>query len=262
MRIAICISGQPRYLEEGYYFINKYFNNYNVDFFIHTWWEDSYIDNVFMFTNTKRDGLYDKNTIKKIYKYYNPKKIIVEPQKIFELSNEVNYGGLHPLSVYSMFYSMKCSNELKKTYEQENNFKYDLVIRSRFDIVINHFNLNIMKLNLDYLYLSGEIHKGGQINVPNDQFCISSSDNIDYYSSLYDNLENYIKAGHKKCVGEQLLKYHLITKGNKKIYFSDKHELLTNGWWQFSTNDCNCWSHSNAQEIIDECLNFKSKLNE
>jgi len=262
MRIAVCISGQPRYLEEGYYFLNKYLSEYNIDFFIHTWWDQSYIGNEFIFTNTKRDGLYDKHTLDKIKKYYNPKGLIVEPQKVFETSNEVEYGGLHPVSVYSMFYSINSSNNLKKKFEKENNFKYDLVIRTRFDIVINNFNLNLKELDLNYYYLGGEIHRGGQINVPNDQFCISSSDNMDYYSSLYNNLENYINEGHRIFVGEQLLKYHLINKGNKKVYFTDKNELLTNGWWQFSTNGCGCWRDCNAQEIINECINFKNKINE
>ena len=261
MRIAICISGQPRYLEEGYFFINKYLSNYDVDFFIHTWWDESYVGNDFLFTNIERDSRYDKDTINKITKYYKPKGLIIEKQKKFEISNDVDYGGLHPLSTYSMFYSIKCSNGLKKKYEYENDFKYDLVIRTRFDIVINHFNLNLKDLDSDYFYLGGEIHRGGQINVPNDQFCISSSKNMDYYSDLYDNLENYIKEGHRVIVGEQLLKYHLITKGNKKVYFTDRNELLTNAWWQFSKNDCNCWNNSNAQETITECINFKNKLN-
>ena len=262
MKIAICISGQPRYLEEGFYFINKYFHNYNVDYFIHTWWDEEYIENEFLYTNIKREGKYDKDTINKINKYYKPKSFLFEKQKLFETSNEVNYRGLYPLSVYSMFYSIKCSNELKRKYEKENNFTYDLVIRTRFDIVINNLNLNLLDLDLDYFYLGGEIHRGGQINVPNDQFCISSSSNMDYYSSLYDNLEKYIKEGHNIFVGEQLLKYHLINKGDKKVHFSSKYELLTNGWWQFSINDCNCWENNNPQKIIKECIEFKNKTNE
>jgi hypothetical protein len=260
MKIALCLSGQPRYLEEGFYFIQKYLlSKYKIDVFIHTWWDEDDINKNFKFTNIKRNGTYDPESLKKIEEFYSPKKMMVEPQIIFESFEEVNYGGLHPISVPSSFYSLMKSNDLKKEYEKNNKFKYDVVIRCRFDIVINNFGLDLEKLNLDKIYVGGEIHYGGQQNVPNDQFAISSSENMDYYSSVFEMISKYYKEGFRTFVGEQLLKHHLITIGLKEVYFCNNNELLTNAWWQFSMNDCNSWNRTDNREIEDVNL-FKRNL--
>jgi len=261
MKIALCLSGQPRYIEEGYYFINKYLlNKYDIDVFIHTWWDDSFKNNEFNFTNIKRNSLYDEDAIIKLVKYYNPKKIIHEPQILFETFNNVNYESVNPISVFSMFYSIKQSNELKKSYEQENNFLYDLVIRCRLDIVFGRFNLKLENMDSNYMYVGGEHHYGNYPYYPNDHFCISSSENMDYYSNLYDKLEIYRNEGYNRFIGERLLKYHLIDKGNKQINFCQLNELLTTAWWQFSVNDCGFQSQVDTQNIFKEFKEFKEKL--
>ena len=37
VKIAYCLYGQPRNLEEGYKTISKFVENYDVDFYYHTW---------------------------------------------------------------------------------------------------------------------------------------------------------------------------------------------------------------------------------
>ena len=135
-RVALCLSGQPRYIDQGYYFIYKHLlSKYDIDVFIHTWWNSDYIGDDFQMTNLKRDARWDKDTLLKISKYYNPKKIKTEDQKEFDYFRDVDYGGQHPISPYSMFYSIKESNKLKTQFEIENNFKYDIVIRCRFESI-------------------------------------------------------------------------------------------------------------------------------
>jgi hypothetical protein len=180
MRIALCLSGQPRYLDEGYFFIKNYLlDRYEIDVFVHTWWDESYSGNEFGNTNISRSCRYDPKTIEKIESYYSPKKFSFEKEKDFsffseelfkqqnkefDFYTEMNYGGLHPIAPYSFYYSVKMCNQLKSEYEEEHNFSYDLVIRTRFDIVLKSFNINLKDVNSSLIYVAGE-HQIGRAHV-------------------------------------------------------------------------------------------------
>jgi len=219
-KIALCISGQPRYIDEGYRQLYEFIlSKYNVDCFIHTWWTDD-LKNKQVILNDERKFIWDENTIEKMTKYYKPKLIMIQPQKIFNIFNDINYETLNPQSVFSMFYSIKIANDLKKIYEKENNIKYDLVIRCRTDIKFNKFNINLNNLNQEYVY-ADFVHT----NIVNDQFAISSSKNMDIYSYLFDMMNEYKNSGFKGFVGERLLTHHL-NLNNLKLYFN--REFLQN----------------------------------
>jgi hypothetical protein len=149
---------------QTYNSIKNIINKYNPDIFLHSW---------------------SKKYEKEIYELYKPKKFLVEEQKIFDINLE-NYGiniesnidewkisnnmkegyirqykhlkdknyffkelQLQAFRSSSKWYSSKISLELKKEYEEENNFKYDLVILTRFDLSLRcHQDFNILsKIN-------------------------------------------------------------------------------------------------------------------
>lgn len=223
MKIAFCLSGQPRWLDHGLQNIKSAFSSYDIDYFVHTWWDKSLV-NKKTTLNSNRSFLWEENTLEKIISELTPKGIISEPPKTFSVYNDANYETLTPNSVHSMFYSIMVSNEIKKLYEKVNNFKYDLVIRCRFDIVFHVFNLNLYSLdsnNKIYTY-----HTGAE-QLPNDHFAISSSVNMDYYCDLYNNLEKYYREGFRGFIGERLLNYHLNKKDNIK-YYTNEQELAVN----------------------------------
>ena len=151
MKIALCLSGLAKGKNDigrdsgGIEFsINHFrenlFNKYDVDVFVHSW---------------------SVNCEDEIHTLFNPKKAIIENQIIFD-STDIVVGngeeeqirgkaianGVNPdkaLSNYkppqnscqqckSMLYSRKKSIELKREYEVENNFEYDFVLLSRFDV--------------------------------------------------------------------------------------------------------------------------------
>ena len=117
-------------------------------------------------------------------------------------------------SVQSMWYSIKMANHLKTEYEKAHNFKYDVVIRSRMDVIIH-------ALSLDRLTETGCVYTdcvGENMDFPNDQFAVSDSASSDYYSSLYDNLTSYKDEGFTWFVGERLLKYHMAKTNIKSCY--------------------------------------------
>jgi len=220
-KIALCLSGQPRYVHEGYLNIKKHIlDKFNVDVFVHTWYNENDIGKQFELSpnlNYNRQCKLEPTVISDIIELYKPIKIAHEIPKSFQTYGSVDYGLCLPNSVHSMFYSICKSNELKRIYETEHDFIYDLVIRCRFDVEINSFSIE--DVDDSVYYVSGEIHRSCQLNVPNDQFCISSSFNMDLYSNLYNKLDEYYINGFKLFVGEQLLKHHLIEVNNKSVVF-------------------------------------------
>lgn len=117
MKTAVCISGQPRFLQEGYSTIyHNLIRELDADVFIHSWYN---------------------NVDKLILDLYKPTSYSIELPK--DISNS-----------QSMFYSIYEANRLKKEYEEKNNFVYDCVIRCRFDLFIlspfEEVDLNFLNL--------------------------------------------------------------------------------------------------------------------
>lgn len=107
-KTAICISGNVDYALKTLSTYNTYFFHYgelDADVFIHTW-----------VTNDNQE------TIEKVKSLYKPTKILIESNQ-FECENE------------STLYSMMMSNELKKDYENENGFNYEMVIKHSFNVM-------------------------------------------------------------------------------------------------------------------------------
>jgi hypothetical protein len=115
-KTAICISGQLRTGIEAYPGFKKFFNSLgNYDVFYHTWTLDAPVS-------------------QHVQELYNPVVFVEEPapdtaQQVKESSFGV------------MLYSIMKANELKKKYEIENNFRYDLVIKTRFDLAFSEDSL-------------------------------------------------------------------------------------------------------------------------
>jgi hypothetical protein len=216
MKIALCLSGQPRYLDEGYKQIyENILSKYSVDTFIHTWWDSAITNQKMIGSDHNRTYFWKEDTIQLIKEYYSPIEFLYEPQIEFETYSDVNYELLTPMNVHSMFYSIQESNELKIKYEQENNFVYDAVVRCRFDILFNKFDIKLIDLDLNLIncYMLND-------EFPNDQFAISSSFNMNIYSKIFSNLEKYKQSGWTGFIGERLLKHHLEMNNlnfNKKI---------------------------------------------
>lgn len=144
----------------------------DMDIFIHTW---SY--------EKKRD----------IELLYNPIASIFEPQIDFTtVANSINTPiesdpSNQKKHIISRWYSTQQSIKLKSNYEIENNFKYDLVMISRFDCKYSG-EWNLSKLNPELFYISGGWPGNYDIEYP-DLWFISNSYNIDKLGTLYDKLE-------------------------------------------------------------------------
>ena len=137
-RIAVCFSGQARYWKESADNIKMFFNYsqhhhhhfhneivpIEVDYFIHTW--DT---NTWRYPKTNHGKFFDEkvDNIEEIREFYNP--ICIEQ----ETYNSKQY----PRAWDPMFHSLTKSLMMKRNYELENNFEYDVVVKARLDVIYN-----------------------------------------------------------------------------------------------------------------------------
>lgn len=181
-RTAVLLSGYVRHFSRNKKtHIEFLLNNPNIDVFIHTWTDVGYknrkceqhgqiwIDNQSPMTN-----------IDELISVYKPKAYLVEENANFlhtaSLVGKLDKIFLHygqakddaSRYITSQLYTIKKCFSLMEEYEIENDFKYDVVIKMRFDFNIMKFDYpNILKDSLaDIIYFphahsSSHSHPGG-----------------------------------------------------------------------------------------------------
>mgnify|MGYP003676164788 FL=1 len=196
MKTAICISGQPRQINEAYDNIKKnLIDPYSPDIFIHLWLDPINMGQDLINSWGKNVGEVEYGVLSNVYDKYKPKKIKVENQIPFKhvdnLPKEVKEKNEnYHFNMVSMLYSINEANNLKIQYEIENEFKYDIVVRNRFDLELRS-DINLLTLNLnEKIYCLKDCP---YYNGVNDQFAVGNSENMDILSSTYKDLGGFIK---------------------------------------------------------------------
>ena len=168
MRIAVLLFGQPRYIEHSAKFILEEFtfDGHDTDFFCHFWrhTEDISEKSALMVQDVEKDFIE-----RKVKDVLSPKSFTIEektePLSLassmkelqLKINNNKKYFGHIPqhrtserrdtvfdASLGSFFQdisqhlSVEKVVKLKQKHEEENNFKYDLVIRIRADLFFKH----------------------------------------------------------------------------------------------------------------------------
>lgn len=206
MKVAVCISGQPRGARDTFpYIYNNIILPNNADVFFHVNFDSDTL--TMEKTHIGRgDCTLDKNIIDDLVQLYKPVAYIVEkPRNFYKPSVIVPEGRLKMSKAYnptvgwsdeehryhvlkqimSMYYSIFKANELKENYSTEKGFTYDYVIRIRFDIVPLE---PILCSTLDprFLYYQDLSQPQGQIS---DWINIGSNMVMNVYSSIYTHFE-------------------------------------------------------------------------
>ena len=219
---------------------DQFLSKYDVDVFIHCW---------------------DVNLKKEIFELYKPKLSIFEKQKQFltppyvRVNNKfINDAYRRTQNHYSRWYSTKKVIELKHKYELENNFSYDFVLLTRFDLYFQNpiifeklnpnifysapwcYNINILGKEIpnstyynwkkNYMPFPISFHK--HHHMPNihgiaDLWFLSNSSNIDMFSSLFDNLDDYLK--FIEVSNHKLAMHHLLKTGLHKKHLYIGHRF-------------------------------------
>lgn len=144
MKIAICLSGQPRTWEKCYKRWFEIFSSQGeIDFFFHLWDYNTLPNLLASYNGGMKitDEKISEDEKNRIIETFKPKKFLFEPRKEIkywncELPESQQFGPW----CREQFYSIYRASLLKREYEIENSMQYDLVIRLRTDLYIldNH----------------------------------------------------------------------------------------------------------------------------
>lgn len=205
MRVALCFSGLPRFIEQTHvYWKNSILDPYGPDVFVHCWKSGSDHE--------------DKLTETQITNLYQPKLFQHAHVPQFNVASYVERIWPHritPQNQFSQFTGIKRSQQLRQQWEQQHNFVYDVVIRARFDWYLRHVQLEINH-NVNVAHtptLAGHVFHFHGLGLDlvgiNDQFAYGSSKTMTMYGKLVDNIP-YLYHHHKiDFCGELFLKAHM-----------------------------------------------------
>jgi len=220
MKIAVCLSGQPRTWRQCYDTWNILFKDLKknenlkdedieVDYFIHTWDFNSKPYSVWTRERWGMDGFIappaDNQTSEEILDYIKtiqPKEFLIESE-VKSLSTKdsldvrtqfrTNSVQWCPLSwASSQLYGIMMSGHLKRQYELDNGFRYDMCVRLRPDLYFNELNRKILSVEFNkpkpktIFSCHGYATEEMPYHAIGDIFFYSDSETYDIISSMYN----------------------------------------------------------------------------
>jgi hypothetical protein len=221
VRIALCLSGQPRSVKQGYEFVKRNILDGNdVTVFCQVW---------------EADGAGDLDL-------YKPEVMLMEKSLNTDLSKYTNVPPPQPnwkvkdpaRSTWNQLYAIEVANTLKSVYEQNENMKFDWVIRSRYDFAIN-VKIPFAELDNSKLYIPN-CRQVPNRDFGNDQFAFSSSENMDKYADTYTHLDRFYDSGIQMMC-EDMMSANWKVKGlvgENLVYCNINHPFppgAYNGTW-------------------------------
>tara|TARA_R110000772_G_scaffold89631_3_gene185605 strand:- start:1151 stop:1864 length:714 start_codon:yes stop_codon:yes gene_type:complete len=215
MKIAICISGQPRNYKESFNSLDEHFlKKYDCDVYFHSW-KASTFESTNFGTGNKKYQLSEEQ-YEELLELYRPKSFIYEEPVVFDASGYKCPIWRQPLNnTLSMFYSIHKACQLV-----EGN--YDYIVRARFDLDYSKFNLDlpqygiaIPKWNTDPRVSSRgyydvfAVGKPAEMLVYSQVFCNAIS-YITNDSQILEHLQGGWPGQDSPLRNEYLLKWHLL----------------------------------------------------
>jgi len=236
MKIALCISGQPRMWEKGFeYHYKNIIKDNDVTVFLHSWEMPA-------------------EQMQAISEKYNAYSFITSPNPTIDLSKYTNTPSPSPnwkvkdgrMSTYAQLYAIKECMQTKCDYEKYTNMKFDWVVRSRFDFAIN-VRIPFEEMDNSKLYIPN-CRMSSNRNFGNDQFAFSSSNNMDKYADAYNHIDKFYDSGVQYMMEDFMSanwkRNDLV--GNNLVYCDVNHPFPPgpyNGTW-----------HSLLREDMEEWL--------
>lgn len=120
MKVAVSFSGQPRIINNALKSWKRLIQTYNADVFIHAWNDNNY-------------------SAQSLCEMFSPKLSIIDEPKQFNVdlyTERLIYS--NPQNVLSMWTSILSSFNLTRSYND-----YDIIIRGRFDVGFDPFELTL-----------------------------------------------------------------------------------------------------------------------
>jgi hypothetical protein len=220
VRVALCLSGQPRCLDQCFESLKQYIiDPYHADVFFH-FWNTSYVAspaNLNKIWYEKEETNWERFDSGYAYKYIHlmrPKRFVVSPQldfdtKLYQQNCTFANSRMQAksfLNVISMFYSIWQADCCRIEWETIQGFAYDRVIRCRTDLLFSETPAIEDGVNLS---IPEDMNYGGL----NDQFAFSGGYNMLVYSECFQALEALFRAGtnfHPETLLRDHIKQHNI----------------------------------------------------
>ncbi len=223
MKIAVCLSGMMRNFENTYPNFKKHII-------------DQHMPDIFFCGYPNSKGL--EYCREKLISFYNPKDFILN-----EYNEEIRKKICNNEDIFknnvrtetkinnflSQLYNIYQSDILRQKYELKNNFKYDVVIRSRIDVFyFKKFELEeLLMAKYGYVLIPTEWDfKSVDNRAVSDSFAMTNSQNMSKYSNLFNNYEKLFNEG-THLHPETLFGVHMLDQRLNRI------EIKGHGWYKF-----------------------------
>lgn len=213
MRIAIIVSGLPRFFKSSYPYLKKLLlDKYNCDIFAHIWdfsrWEEP--PGKSSFVRYSNEG-----TIEEYKELYNFKNSIIHTYNE-EWDNYFNdllikLGGEIRSDCYIKRYLSMLFGIQKSFQSVENINEYDIVVRTRSDLIfLGEIPPELIENRVNC------VDRYGSSNGCGDCFAFGTVEFMKHYANLFDKCEEYYKV--METVNTELwLPYHLREQNYSKI---------------------------------------------
>lgn len=200
-RIAVCISGLARTFDKTIDdFHSKVISgNHDFDIFLSTWTDlDSKVSTE---AAVRSGGVCDGSLSEKSLDAYGAKSVEVEKlfewdPKLVEKYNKNKHTHCFVPATLFMLYKIWSADLMRRKAEESFGFKYDLVVRTRFDLrMTEHVSYDIGDNNIAVPPMTDDKCKQFNRAWVNDTFAIGTSDAMKAYADLYLNVEKMFDAG-------------------------------------------------------------------
>jgi len=188
----------------------------SVDVFCHTWDIEESVTSSWWKENKGDNPPTPTVNRQEIEEAYHPVKLIIEPSIQFDESAYKINASIPVAGILSMLHTQRRAFELLKEYEEENKFRYDVIIKTRFDLLYElspEFNKQVtdcLSSNCVYLPSSNPYELAGSSS---DIFALGSRSEMEKYFSFCSNFqkatEYYFKAGYRQLIPEFCMTVYL-----------------------------------------------------
>ena len=246
-----------------------------IDVFCHTWDIKESLSPAWWKTNENNDILPPVVDEAEFVSMYCPIRYQIETSRQFG-EPDLGINSSIPLAgICSMLYSQLQAFRLLKKYEQQRGFHYDIIIKTRYDLVyeIAPAFEKLVRLSLDnkciFLPSSNPYELAGAYS---DIFALGTRHEMEKYFSFNDHLDEaasiYNEKGYREMVPELFMSVYLKNKSvpmRETVGFRI-HILRMNGE-KFSINSDKHFEGNSPlcfyKPIIEKCISFlPSKSNE
>lgn len=245
MKVAIQLYGQPRYVTDSYLLgWKKFVNEYDVDFFIHTWFDNTGKQNKikhYMYDDKLVSDDITIKTIDTICTLFNPVSFRYDPPQNFE---EIMNGYIDKTSrinqaIYGQHMSAYKANQLRL----DSKKNYDVVLKSRMDAIIK--NVSLKETQHNTVVVPYEF-KNTTMNPIFDHWAFGDGQTITKYCEVINYIDYFLSNGATPQ-SEFLIHLHLI-KQKINIHRVEAPFLLTRNYLE-SSND-NTFNHIDHFDIF------------